>query len=373
MPNLLFCMTPGMGLNGWKNIGSLNRELKPYVEYVRRGWKVKILTFDKGDIPEMPEGIKAIRFPHQRLLWLLPWMRKELGEWADLIKTNQSAHAYYYTKAAKVWKRPILLRCGYVQGEYLETTQGLTLNTRLYQRFEKKAFKQATRCQVPTEELAEWVQQKYGIKKNKISVVPNFVDTDIFKPIDGVTRKEKTVISVGRLHPVKQYDLLIRACSMIPGCELTIVGEGPERQKLKRLASELGVNVSLPGNLPNEEIPRLLQEHKVFAITSIREGHPKALIEAMASGTPCLAAKAIGIENLIKHGVNGWLVEPTVNAIKDGLSLLLSDEVLQRGLSLRSVEFAISEYAFEKVMAKEFDTVSALVHKALCKGKNTNI
>ena len=53
-------MTPGVGLKIWENIGSLNRELRPYREYVKRGWTVKILTFDKDLIPGLPEGIEAI-------------------------------------------------------------------------------------------------------------------------------------------------------------------------------------------------------------------------------------------------------------------------------------------------------------------------
>ncbi|MBM2832894.1 MAG: glycosyl transferase, group 1 [Candidatus Brocadiaceae bacterium] len=374
MPNLLVCMTPGTGLNVWKNIGSLNRELKPYVEYARRGWKVKILTFDKGDIPELPEGIESVRFPHHpRLLWLLPWTHKALGKWADVIKTNQSKDAHFYTMAARLWRKPILLRCGYVQGEYLETTTGLTPNVRFYQWLEAKAFRLATHCQVPTKELSEWVQKKYRIGKDKISVIPNFVDSELFKPLKNVHKKETSVISVGRLAPVKQFDLLIRACAEIPSCTLTIVGEGPERKNLEGLAAELKVNLYLPGNLPNEKLPKILQEHQIFAITSMREGHPKSLIEAMACGMPCVAIKAIGTESLIKHGVNGLLVGPTVNDVKDGLSLLVSDETLQRGLSQRSAQFAISEFSFEKLIVKEFAILSSLAHKAPGKWKNTKI
>ena len=126
-------MTPGVSLNTWKKIGSIKRELKPYKEYVRNGWNVKVLTFDKSSIPDLPEGIEAVPFRHRQLLWFLPWTHKELGKWADVIKTNQSHHAYFYTRAARHWKKPILLRCGYVHGEYLETVKGYTCRTRLYQ------------------------------------------------------------------------------------------------------------------------------------------------------------------------------------------------------------------------------------------------
>jgi len=354
MPHLLFCMTPGVGLTTWKQIGSMNRELKPYVEYVRSGWNVKILTFDKGEIPALPEGIEAVIFPyHHRLLWLLPWTHKELGHWADVIKTNQTNHVYLYTRAAKQWKKPILLRCGYVQGEYLETTIGLTSKVRLYQWLEAKAFQQATHCQVPTEELSEWVQRKYGVSKDKISVVPNFVDTELFRPMPEVQKIDKSVISVGRLAPVKQFDLLIRACAEIPGCILTIVGEGPERQKLENLAKELKVNLRLPGNMPNEELPQILNRHKVFAITSKWEGHPKALIEAMACGVPCLAVKTVGIENLVKHGHNGWLVEGEFNVVAVNLQSLLNNVSLCKTISDEARTFAVMNYGVKDILMRE--------------------
>lgn len=365
MPNLLLCLSPGSGLNVLKGIGSLNRELKPYVEYVRRGWKVKILTFDSDKIPELPEGIEAVRFPHHHRLWplqqwFLPWFYKKLGSWTDVIKTNQSQRAYFHTRTARHWGKPILLRCGYVYGEYLETTIGLTPVVKFHQWLEAKSFREATHCQVPTKELSEWVQRRYNIPEEKISVVPNFVDTDLFKPIEGVQKKEKSIISVGRLSPVKQYDLLIKACSGIPGCTLTIVGEGPERQYLETLAKELKVNLNLPGNLPNEEIPRILQEHHVFAITSKWEGHPKALLEAMACGMPCIGAEAIGIRNVIKHNENGWLVKPTIQGIKDGIDMILKDTPLSESLGKNAHRFVKDTFSFKRCFDLEYKNIQKM-------------
>ncbi len=363
MPNLLFCMTPGVELNTWKQTGSMNRELKPYVEYARTGWKVKLLTFDKASIPELPEGIEAILFPNYRLLWFLPRMHRELGKWADVIKTNQSVHAYLYTRAAKHWKKPILLRCGYVRGEYLQTTLGLTPRVRLYQWFEARAFKQATHCEVPTKELSEWVQGKYRIPEEKISVIPNFVDTELFRPMREVQKIEKSVISVGRLAPIKQFDLLIRACAEIPGCTLTILGEGPERKKLQKLANELKVNLKLPGNIPNEDLPHILNRHKVFAITSKREGHPKALIEAMACGMACVGAKTPGIENVIRHEHNGWLVNPSVGELSRGISCLAENNTVADQLGKKALGFVLERYSFDRCYDLECRVAEQIVRE----------
>lgn len=361
MPNVLFCMTPGVGLNTWENIGSLTRELKPYVEYVRRGWKVKILTFDTNNIPKLPDGIEAVVFRNQRLLWFLPWTHKELGRWADVIKTNQSNKAFYYTRAVRVWRKPILLRCGYVQGEYLETTVGLTPKVRLYQWLEGKAFRQATLCQVPTKDLSEWVQQRYRVPEKKIFVVPNFVDTELFKPMPEVKKYDKSIISVGRLAPVKQFDLLIRACAEIPNCILTIVGEGAERQKLEKLSKELNVNLRLPGNIPNEDLPKILNQHEIFAITSKREGHPKALIEAMACGMPCIGVKAKGIQSIIRHGENGFCVAPNIRDLKRGIEQFFEDPLLASYLKRSAREFVIYRYSIEHCFNLEFRNIESLV------------
>ncbi len=348
-------MTPGVGLNTWKAIGSLDRELKPYVEYAKRGFNVKILTFDSGEIPLLPAGIEAVRFGNKRRLFLLSWVMRGLGRWADIIKTNQSIDAYYYAFATRQWAKPLILRCGYVQGEYLETTKGLTPTVRAYQMLEAWAFRNATRSFVTTDALSQWVQGKYGISKERISIIPNFIDTTVFRPMKGIQKKERSVVSVGRLAPVKRFDLLIRACAGIAGCELTLAGEGPEKELLKMLAQSLGVKLTLTGNCPNAKLPELLRGHGAFAMTSLREGHPKALIEAMACGMPCLAVRATGTEGLIEHEETGLLVEPDARAIRKGLELIFANPELSRRISENAAGYARKNYDFEKIISREIE------------------
>ena len=361
MPNLLICMTPGVGLNTWEKIGSLKRELKPYEEYIRRGWKVKILTFDKGRIPALPKGIEAVRFPDRKLLWLLPLTQKKLGTWADIIKTNQSVHAYFYTMAAKYWDKPILLRCGYVHGEFLEATGGFLPKIRLYQFLEKTAFQASSHSEVPTEDLFQWVTNKYHLPNNKLSVVPNFVDTGIFKPLPDISKTNNSIVSVGRLTKVKNYDQLIKACTAIPGSSLTIIGEGPERQNLLQIAQDNNVNLKLPGNLPQEALPGLIQEHTVFASASSWEGHPKALIEAMACGMPCLGVEASGTRGVINHRENGFLVKSLLPSLAEGLKELFQDPDLRNKLSQAARKYVESRFSFDECFSREYNIVQKLL------------
>lgn len=361
MPNLLFCMTPGVGLSTWEKIGSLQRELKPYEEYIRQGWNVKILTFDKGRIPKLPKGMEAVRFSDPKLLWLLPWTHSSLGKWADMIKTNQSVHAYFYTRAARHWEKPILLRCGYVHGEFLEETGCFHPKVKLYQFLEKRAFQSSSHSEVPTEDLRKWVTGKYGVSNNKISVVPNFVDTDTFRPLPGNGKKNNSVVSVGRLTKVKNFDQIIKACSAIPGSEITIIGEGPERQNLIQTAKELNVKLNLPGNLPQTELPRLIQEHTVFVTASSWEGHPKALIEAMACGLPCLGVEAPGTRDVINHGKNGFLVSSSLTSLEEGLKELFQNPKLRNTLSEEAQKHINDNFSFDKCFSLEYKIVQKIL------------
>jgi glycosyltransferase involved in cell wall biosynthesis len=225
---------------------------------------------------------------------------------------------------------------------------------------EARAFQEATRCQVPTEELSKWVHKRYHIPENKITIVPNFVDTGLFRPM-AVDKRNRSVISVGRLVPAKRYDLLINACAELPGCSLTIVGEGPERQNLEDLAKEKNLDLNLTGNLPNEELPQVIQGQQIFAITSSWEGHPKALIEAMACGMPCICVDGIGIRNIIENGKNGWLVKASHDSLASGISELFRNYVLCGNLSRGAREYVLAHYEFDACFSREYDLISSII------------
>jgi len=367
MQNLLFIMTPGVNLSVWKENGSLSREIKPYLEYAKCGFTVRILTFglEKYDFPNLDRNIEFIQVPLGVLrAHFLPFTHRSHFKWADVIKTNQSYLSWIFVAAAKLFNKPILLRCGYVHGEYLETTSAPLFRTRVYQFFEALAFRFANRAQVPTGDLAKWITARYRVDSQRVSIVPNFVDTDVFKPAPDEEKEENSVISVGRLHPVKRFDLLIRACALIPGCKLTIIGEGPERSLLSALAKDLGVVLNLPGNLPNEMVPVILRRHKAFAITSVREGHPKSLIEAMSCGLPCVAVSAPGIDNIVQDGANAVLSEGSAAQLAKSLGVVLfnSDSAEKIGAGAR--KFVVENYSFDEVFLPEFTNISHLMVSA---------
>lgn len=362
MAKLLFIMTPGVNLSVWRENGSFSREIKPYVAYADAGWQVEILTFgaERYDFRGLHKNIsfRNVGYSHLRSL-IMPFKLVPIFKRFDIIKTNQSYYSWIFVLAAKLAKRPVLLRCGYVYGEYLESVNGLTLKTRIYKVLEKWAYKNAVYSTVPTRALLDWIINNYGLSPHKISVLPNFVDTDVFRPcMSG--NIDNSVIAVGRLEPVKRFELLVQACARLPGCRLTIIGEGSERPKLAALASKLGLTLAMPGNVPNGELPAILCRHKIFALTSKREGHPKALIEAMACAIPCVGSFQ-GQDNF-----SGVILTalPVAEEIAGAINEFFSNAEKMKDYSQRGLDFALRNYAFPGILRSENKILNDLIYCA---------
>jgi len=177
-------------------------------------------------------------------------------------------------------------------------------------------------------------------RSKKAFVIPN----PIFPLPCSRVQSRNEIIAVGRLGWEKRFELLIEAFSLIhknhPDWKMTIWGEGPQRTKINRLIKTLGLEerVFLPGR--TKEISKKLPEAKIFALSSLFEGFPNALGEAMAAGLAVISFDCdFGPRALIRDGKNGILV-PTgdVKALSVALGRLMADESLRSNLAKQATE-----------------------------------
>lgn len=163
-----------------------------------------------------------------------------------------------------------------------------------------------------TKEVYEWY--KPYIKKSKAVIIPNAVNMEFLTNDENII-KENRIIAAGRLIEVKNFSLLIKAYSRIvkkySDYKVIIFGDGPERNKLINLANELGVEKNVVVVPYTNNLEKELKKSKLFVLSSNYEGMPNVLIEAMASGLPCIATDCIGggPKSLIHENENGFLVE----------------------------------------------------------------
>ena len=158
----------------------------------------------------------------------------------------------------------------------------------------------------------------------KIIVTPPAIDTDLFRPRP---KYENLIVSVGRLSPEKNHAPLILAVAELQWALLLIVGDGPLRPQLTRLAGAVGRRVDVAGTMANAEVAKVLGQATYFVLPSLYDQSPKVVWEAMACQCACIVSAQVGI---VEDGVTGWLCDPTVPGIRAGLELARKDENRQR-------------------------------------------
>ncbi|MCZ6802881.1 MAG: glycosyltransferase family 4 protein [Proteobacteria bacterium] len=181
---------------------------------------------------------------------------------------------------------------------------------------------------------------------SRIITIPNPVyPTDIHAmPFDSDNGRFR-MLSIGRLGYQKNYTVLVKAFSRIatdfPKWDLTIIGDGEERQKLQTLIEELGLvnRVLLPGATDN--ITEWYVKSHAFCLPSGWEGFPNALAEALAHGLPCIGFEdCSGVRDLIHCGKNGYLAPGNgdENSLAITLKKLMSDHILRKNMSESAIE-----------------------------------
>jgi glycosyltransferase involved in cell wall biosynthesis len=328
----------GGGIATWRSTGTAGRELRLYEELVRRGLAVTLYTFDRpAEIRGLETPVRIVPGPAIRLpgrlcgAWALSLALRRRGDGrahACLI-TNQAHAGWPAIMLGKAWSAPVIARCGYVFSEQAATMGWSDTRSKRRAGWEAWTHRHAALSFIPTAALVRWCRDHMpGFDDRRARCVPNYIDTDLFSPGPTVG-KPLDVLAVGRLHAEKRVGLLLGAISEIPGTRLTLVGDGPDRASLEREAARLGVSLSLVGRVSNELLPDLYRRCRVFAMTSIREGNPKSLLEAMACGAACVGTMTPGIVDVITSGNTGLLCNDSPESLADAIRRLLADDELR--------------------------------------------
>jgi glycosyltransferase involved in cell wall biosynthesis len=183
-----------------------------------------------------------------------------------------------------------------------------------------------------------------GLHRDRIAVVNHGVDP-AFSP-GGERAASPTIVAVGRIVPVKRYDLLLRAAAVarerVPDLRVLIVGEGYERPRLDAVVRELDAEqwVTFEGRVGDDDLIRLYRSAWVIASASAREGWGLSLTEAAACATPAVATRIAGHTDAVTDGVTGLLADETAHALGDALARVLLDDRLRDRLGVAAFERA---------------------------------
>lgn len=205
-------------------------------------------------------------------------------------------------------------------------------------------LKAADAITVVSPELTDKIAER-GLDHAEVHYLPNGVDTEFWKPSESELGSAKGnedlhIVTAGRLEKVKGYDLLIESFAKVrernPHARLSIFGEGSQEPDLRQRIAALDLEeaVDLPGVKPREELRESFRDADMFVLSSRSEGMPLVLMEAMASGLPCVATD-VGSVALLGGSVVD-LVEPEdAGALSEAMISLGSNPCLREKLGVQ--------------------------------------
>jgi GalNAc-alpha-(1->4)-GalNAc-alpha-(1->3)-diNAcBac-PP-undecaprenol alpha-1,4-N-acetyl-D-galactosaminyltransferase len=242
---------------------------------------------------------------------------------------------------------------------------GFTDANKIWQLLMKWTYRYADRVTLLTQNALPFYPASQGYRS---MVMPNPVLTPAVDPATTPLVPKPSLMAMGRLHPQKGFDLLIKAFAQVqakyPDWHLTILGEGLMRSELEALRSQLGLidRIHLLGSVKN--VDAYLRQADLFVMPSRFEGFPMALCEAMACGLPVLAADCLsGPRDIIRDGVDGILVPvEDVDALAAGLDRLMGDPHQRQQLAQAAPQI-LERFGLERVMGMWTETIKQEIER----------
>jgi glycosyltransferase involved in cell wall biosynthesis len=225
------------------------------------------------------------------------------------------------------------------------------------------AYRQASRIIGVSSAITGAIERDFRVAPDKLTCIPNGVTI----PPDGATRRpggEPVVGLVARLTPEKDVPCFLNAAARIterfPGATFRIAGDGPLRADLERLAADLGLaeRVTFLGVL--DDMRPFFESAHVLAVSSVAEGTPLAIVEAMGAAVPIVATAVGGIPEQVVDGSTGHLVEPcNPAALAERIGAVLADPAAAARLGEAGRARAVREFSTEAMTDRIEDIYDA--------------
>jgi glycosyltransferase involved in cell wall biosynthesis len=304
-------------------------------------------------------GLAVDVIPERRRfdLSVLPGLRKVIEERSPVIVVTHSVKSHFL-----LWRSHISRHCPWVAFHHGYTSTDRKM--RVYNRLDRWSLPSADRLITVCHAFGRELSRRTGVALGNISVLHNSIrpqlpatetEAQTLRSRFGIANDESLILAVGRLSKEKAHIDLLAAFSRLlesnPEIKsrLMIVGDGPERGRLKAAADSFGCKgrVIFAGQV-NDVWP-FYSAADVFVLPSHSEGSPNVLLEAMAAGIPIVATEVGGVPEMVEHNQSAMLVpanDPT--ALAAAIARILGDQNLAERLTRNSAVLIANQYAPEE-------------------------
>ncbi len=363
--NVLIVFTYNYSLKDWKNTGNLEKELSIYKK-LHNDYKINFTFLTYGDEEDLKikvdcPGIKVIpiykylkKYKNKKLNFLqsliIPFKIKKHITNIDLIKQNQLLGSWVSIILKIIFKVKLFIRTGYDMYLFTKEENKSKLKSGLYYLLTFVTIKLSDLYSVTSKSDLEFFNTKF-LNEN-IIYRPNWVLNDKYYNI--TNRSTNKILSVGRLEYQKNYDLLI---SLFKNTNFTIdiVGSGSEKQNLITLAKKNNVNINFLGNLENSELEKLYRQYTFYFSTSLFEGNPKTVLEAMSNGCIVFLSNIPNHSELVEDGLNGFLFDFEEKELIKKLGEVISSKSTLNKISYNAFNTVLEHNSFTSLVNKEHE------------------
>lgn len=367
---LVLFFTRGVSLQKWDNVGMLDREILLYNRLRPNLSNITFVTYGNADDLSYKyggrlDGIDIIAngraLSEKRYIKRIKRLPFSVRFGPAIIKSNQTEGAEVALEAARRSRKPFIARCGYMLSknrarEYREDS----VEAKWAIDLERKVFEGADRVVVTTEAMRRYALEKFRLNEDNVRIIPNYVDTEFFKPNPHIERSNNRICFIGRLAKEKNLIALLDAIRGLD-VELDIVGKGPLEGKLSEKAISDKLRVRFHGSVRNNELPEVINGCSLFVLPSLYEGHPKTLLEAMSCGVPVLGTDVPGIREMIVHKKSGYLCGTSPGEIRAAIDNLLGDKDLRDEIGLEGRRFMVDNFDLGRVVEMELALYRELI------------
>ncbi len=219
-------------------------------------------------------------------------------------------HAWLYIANALAWSATRLMK----RRPLVTSARNCKVQNRVSRLANSLAFRGSRAIVVNSHDVAHYIVRHYRAPRDRIRVVYNGIDIERFHPGPAPAQAPGSIVTVGRLVEQKNHALFLRAAAALTQegarVRFAIVGDGPLRAALEAAARRLGIEERVRFLGERSDVEKVLRGASQFWLTSRWEGMPNVVLEAMASGVPVLATDVGGVRELVRDGIDGFVLPP---------------------------------------------------------------
>ena len=318
---VIIFFTYGISLKSWEESGLLDREIKLY-KFLAKNYDIHFTFVTYGDkednaiieneknfniVPIYQYFQKSNNFFIEFLKSLFYPIRlnKIIGFENSIIKTNQLWGSWIAIVVKLIYGCPLIIRTGYDLLTFKRNENKSNIKIFFYKQLTKYSLKYSNYYIVTSSYDRETLERLFKKFRHKLIIIPNWVEIINSKNKNIVENK---IISIGRLEKQKNFKHLIESFSN-SNIEINIFGNGSEMAELVSFSKSKNTIVNFHGNLENDKLNEVLTNYRFFCTSTLYEGNPKAILEAMAAGCVVIAPDIKGINNIIQNDINGLIYD----------------------------------------------------------------